>query len=146
MAPDRVAKVVEVTDHHRREVKVELPTWRRADPEAVAHPRRDEDERTRRARDLAVVQEHQVFAVKNVEGFGGIVVDVERRSEPWRLLGFEEREDSVGLIPARLDRHPERAQVDRPAFAWREHERLAWTCHGDPLPNPLSDGPCHRGV
>src|SRR6266571_1099151 len=70
---------------------------------------------------------------------------MERRPEPRRLLGFEERKDSIGLTPARLDRHPERAQVDRPAFAWREHERLAWTCHDDPLPSPLSHGPCHRG-
>src|SRR6266511_1918095 len=53
--PDSSTKVVEVTDHHRREVEVELATQRRADPEAVGYARREEDERAGRARDLAVV-------------------------------------------------------------------------------------------
>src|SRR2546425_6854402 len=45
IVPKSVTKVVEVTDHHRREVEVELATRRRADPEAVAHSGRDENER-----------------------------------------------------------------------------------------------------
>ena len=43
-ATERVTKVVEVTDHHSREEEVELATRRRPDPEAMAHPRGDEDE------------------------------------------------------------------------------------------------------
>jgi hypothetical protein len=54
-ATDRVTKVVEVADHHRREIRVELANRRRTDPEAVGHPCGDEDERPGRARDLAVV-------------------------------------------------------------------------------------------
>ncbi len=43
-ATDRVAEIVEVTDHRRRKVEVELPTGRRPDPETMAHTCRDEDE------------------------------------------------------------------------------------------------------
>src|SRR5438067_2132433 len=66
IAPDRLTEVVEVTDHGRREVEVELPTRSRADPEAVANPRGDEDERAGRARHLARVQEHDVLTLENV--------------------------------------------------------------------------------
>src|SRR5947209_12380421 len=78
-APDRVAEVVEVTDHRRREVEVELPTRRLADPETVAHSGRNEDEGAGRAHLLPIVQEHEVLALEHMERLGSVVVDVQRR-------------------------------------------------------------------
>lgn len=67
-------------------------------------PRRDEDERARRAGCLATVEEDDVFALEDVERFGSSAVDVERRPETSRLLGLEKCEQSVRVVVRRLDR------------------------------------------
>src|SRR5437899_9311119 len=70
------------------------------------------------ARYLAIIQEHDVLALEDVERLGGVVVDVERRPKSRRLLRFEEREDSVRLVRVRFDRHSKGAgprSIDLPS-------------------------------
>jgi hypothetical protein len=42
---------------------------------------------------------------------------VHGRAEAGRLFGLEQREGAVGMVPARLDRHLEVAQIDGAAFS-----------------------------
>ena len=51
---DDQGHLVEVPDHHRGEVEVELAARHSPNPETVAHPRRNEDERSSWAPDLTV--------------------------------------------------------------------------------------------
>ena len=50
---------------------------------------RNEDKRPSRARELLPIKEDDVLALEDVEGFGSVGVDVERRPEVRRLVGLE---------------------------------------------------------
>ena len=62
---DRCTQLVEVADHRRRSVEIELPTGLAANPEAMRNPSRDEDERTCRAGRLPPIEEDDVLASQN---------------------------------------------------------------------------------
>src|SRR5688572_146654 len=61
------SEVVEVSDHRRWKVEVELPARDLPDLEAVRNADRDEDERPGGTGEFAVLQIHDVFAVEDVE-------------------------------------------------------------------------------
>jgi hypothetical protein len=73
---DGGAQLIEVADHCSRRVEVEFPAWQGADAEAVSDPRRDEDERTRRAQMGLLSNEEVVLALEDVERLRGVPVDV----------------------------------------------------------------------
>jgi hypothetical protein len=64
-----------------------------------------------------------VLAFQNVEGFGGVAVDVHRRAEVGGLGGFQKCERAVGVAGCRLYRHKEPTQVDRSTLARPQDER-----------------------
>src|SRR5919106_577405 len=147
---DRVAEIIEVADHGSREVEVQLAARDRAHLEAVAYATWDEDERSSGTRDLAILQEHHVLAVENVERLVGVVVEVHGRSEIGGLLGLENGNNAARLFSRRLHGHGERGGFNGSSLAGTQCVRLA--SHAARLPGCATDrsasslSKCARGT
>src|SRR4029077_21078702 len=120
--PGGIAQLIEIAHHGGRRIEIELSTRPVADPEPVGYPYRDEDERSRRGGHFSTVYENCVLALEDVEGFGGVVVDVKSRAEARWLVGFQEREGPTCLVASGLDRHLKPAQIDWLPFAGSKND------------------------
>src|SRR6266511_1493083 len=130
----RGAQLVEVADHGRRGVEIQLAARLRPNSESVGHTRGDEDEGSGRAGVFLVVHEEEVIAGEHVEGFRGLAMDVHRRTEAWRLVRLEEGECVARLLGSGLDRHREVAEIDRAALAGSQDDRSQRISHSRSLP------------
>jgi hypothetical protein len=78
---NRLTQVIEIPNHCRRRIEIQLSTLHLANPESVGNSRRNENERSSGAGVLMPVQEDNVLTLENVEGLRSIMVDMEWRTK-----------------------------------------------------------------
>src|SRR5205807_10402751 len=122
---DRRTQIIEISNHRRGRVQVQLAAWDATDAEAVLDSGGYEDERAGWARVFASFDEQEVLALEYVEGLGRVTVNVQRRTEARRLVGLEQRERATRVLSRRLHGHPESAEIDRPSAARPQDECVA---------------------
>jgi hypothetical protein len=121
ISSERSGEVVEVGNHRRREVEVQLPTGNIPDTKPMSSTLRNEDERAGGAHELAVLEIHEVLAVEHVERLCTVMVHVDRGAEAGWLFGLQHGDDARCLGRARFHRDTEIAQVDQPPLARAKH-------------------------
>src|SRR4029078_11963683 len=121
LTPKRLGEVCELSDHRGGEIEVQLAACNISDSETMSHTLRNEDERSRRTDELAILQGHDVLTLEHVERLRAAVVDVDRRSESRRLLVLDHRYDTTRVFFACLHGHADVAQGDDPPFTRAQH-------------------------
>src|SRR5579859_2294325 len=130
VSAQRRSQIIEVPDHRRGKVEVELPASNTPDSEPMPSALRDEDERPSRTGELAVFEIHDVFALEDIERLSRVVMYMKRWPESGWFVRLQHGYDTGRFFGVGLERHPELAQVDEPSFARADDERPMIIRHG----------------
>jgi hypothetical protein len=114
---ERRAELIEVAEHRRRRVEVQLAAGGLAHAESVDDSLGNVNEGACRTGEFFFLYKDDVLALEYVESLVRFLVDMQRWAEVGRLLSFEKREGSCRIGLRRFDRNLEASQVDRSTAA-----------------------------